>query len=78
MARRRGWDEGAVAVEGAITLGVLIALVLGIIEFGVAFYNLNTMQVVIEEAGRSAMVYDAGATTCPSARLGARPCIDSA
>jgi Flp pilus assembly protein TadG len=69
MAQRRGWDEGAVAVEGAIALGVLIALVIGIIEFGIAFYNLNTMQVVIEEAGRYAMVYDSGATTCPSASV---------
>ena len=72
MIERRGWDEGAAAVEAAIALGVLIVLVLGIIEFGVAFYNLNTMELVIEEAGRYAMVYDAGATTCPSATVVAR------
>jgi Flp pilus assembly protein TadG len=72
MSKRRGWNEGAVAVEGAIALSVLIALALGIIEFGIAFYNLNTMQLVIEEAGRYAMVNDAGATTCPSASVVAR------
>jgi Flp pilus assembly protein TadG len=67
MFRRRGWNEGSVAVEGAIALSVLIALILGIIQFGIAFYNLNTMQLAIEEVGRYAMVNYAGATTCPSA-----------
>ena len=67
MSKRRGWDEGAVAVEGAIALGVLITLALGIIEFGIAFYNLNTMQLVIEEVGRYAMVNCSGDTSCGGA-----------
>jgi|SRR6516164_977163 len=62
MIQRRGWNEGSVAVEGAIALLVLIITVLGIIEFGVAFYNLNTMQVVMEETGRYAMVHHGGDT----------------
>jgi Flp pilus assembly protein TadG len=69
MFQRRGWNEGSVAVEGAIAFSALVAVIFGIIEFGIAFYNLNTMEVVIEEAGRYAMVNDPGATTCPSASV---------
>jgi Flp pilus assembly protein TadG len=69
MFQRREWNEGSVAVEGAIAFSALVAVIFGIIEFGIAFYNLNTMQLVIEEAGRYAMVNDAGATTCPSASV---------
>jgi Flp pilus assembly protein TadG len=62
----RGWDEGSAAVEGAIALTFLIPIILGIIEFGIAFYSTNTMQLVIEEAGRYAMVNNtATATACP-------------
>jgi Flp pilus assembly protein TadG len=70
MSKRRGWNEGSVAVEGAIAFSVLVAVIFGIIEFGIAFYNLNTMQLVIEEAGRYAMVnHDVGTTICPSASV---------
>jgi Flp pilus assembly protein TadG len=69
MFQRRGWNEGSVAVEGAIAFSVLVALIFGIIEFGIAFYNLNTMELVIEEVGRYAIVNDAGATACPSASV---------
>lgn len=69
MFQRPAWDEGSVAVEGAIALSVLAAVIFGIIELGIAFYNLNTMQLVIEEAGRYAMVnHDAGSTACSSAK----------
>jgi hypothetical protein len=58
--RRPGCDEGAAAVEAAITLPVLLLLILGIIEYGVALYNWNTMLLAVEQAGRSVMVYHGG------------------
>ena len=64
--KRGGWDEGAATVEAAIALTFLIPIIFGIIEFGMAFYSLHTMQLVIEEAGRYAMVNNtADAATCP-------------
>ena len=61
MNGRRGWHEGSAAVEGAIALTFLIPIILGIVEFGIAFYSTNTMQLVIEEAGRYAMINSARA-----------------
>ena len=62
----REWDEGSVAVEAGIAFAFLIPILFGIIEFGIAFYSLNSMQLVIEEAGRYAMVNNtANAATCP-------------
>jgi Flp pilus assembly protein TadG len=55
-ARRRGWDEGATAVEAAIVLSVLIALLFGIIEFGTAIWQWNTMGLAVQQAGRWAMI----------------------
>jgi Flp pilus assembly protein TadG len=64
--KRGGWDEGSAAVEAAIALTFLIPIIFGIIEFGMAFYSMNTMQLVIEEAGRYAMVNNtANAADCP-------------
>ena len=66
MNGRRGWHEGSAAVEGAIALTFLIPIILGIVEFGIAFYSTNTMQLVIEEAGRYAMINNvANAAACP-------------
>jgi Flp pilus assembly protein TadG len=56
-----GWDEGAAMVEAAITLSVFLFLLLGIIEFGMALFSWNTMQLAIGQAGRYAMVNN---TTC--------------
>jgi Flp pilus assembly protein TadG len=54
---RSGWDEGAVAVEAAITLFALLLLIFGIIEYGTAFWQWNTMALAVEQAGRYVMVY---------------------
>jgi Flp pilus assembly protein TadG len=61
---RRGWDEGAAAVEAAIGLSVLLFMILGIIEFGTALYSWNTMQLSVQQAGRYAMVKYASGSTC--------------
>jgi Flp pilus assembly protein TadG len=52
----RGWDEGATAVEAAVTISLSLALVLGIIEFGIALWQSHTMALAVEEAGRHIMV----------------------
>ena len=56
---RRGRQEGAATVEAAISLSVLLLLILGIVEFGVALYNWNTMQLAIQQAGRFVMINNA-------------------
>src|SRR5271156_1613913 len=61
---RRRWDEGATAVETAITISLSLALVFGIIEFGLALWQANTMALAVEEAGRYVMVNN---TTCNTA-----------
>lgn len=53
---RRRWDEGAAAVEAALTLGILVTLIFGIIEFAYAFYQWNTMSLAVQEVGRKVMV----------------------
>jgi Flp pilus assembly protein TadG len=51
-------DEGSVAVEAAITLSVLLFLLLGSVQFGLAYFAWNTMLLAAEEAGRYAMLYN--------------------
>jgi Flp pilus assembly protein TadG len=54
--RRYGWDEGATAVEAAITLSLALALIFGVIQFGLTVWQLNTMQLAVEQAGRTMMI----------------------
>jgi hypothetical protein len=62
---RRGWDEGATAVEAAITFALLFSLIFGIADFGMALWQWNTMERAVLEAGRYAMVYNAYPTNPP-------------
>lgn len=59
---RCGCDEGAVAVEAAITFSALLLLLLGIIEFGTALWQWNTMELAVEQAGRYVMINNANPT----------------
>ncbi|MDE3015523.1 MAG: pilus assembly protein [Pseudomonadota bacterium] len=49
-------ETGAATVEMALVLPVFLLLVLGIMEFGRAYWTLNSMQIAIDEAGRYAMI----------------------
>src|SRR5215469_3765312 len=51
-------EDGEVAVEGAVTMLALVFLILGSVQFGLVFWNWNTMQLAVEEAGRYAMLYN--------------------
>ena len=55
---RRHAEEGATAVEAAVTISALLFLVLGAVQFGIAYWNWNTMLLAVEEAGRYAMLYN--------------------
>jgi Flp pilus assembly protein TadG len=57
--RRREWNEGATAVETAIIIAVLTTLIFGIIEFGMALWQSNTMLLAVEQAGRYVMINNA-------------------
>lgn len=65
---RRGGDEGATAVEGAICLCILVTVIFGIIGFGEALWNWNTMMLAVEQAGRDVMVNNSctSSSTCQS------------
>ena len=56
---RRRWDEGAAVVEAALVLPLLFLLILGIVQFGMAFWQWNTMLLAVEQAGRYVMVNNA-------------------
>jgi len=67
---RRGSDEGAVAVEGALLLPVFFLLLLGVIEFGAVFWQWNTMLLAVEQAGRYVMVNNASCdVTCAETQM---------
>jgi Flp pilus assembly protein TadG len=60
------WDseEGATAVEAALIISVFIFLIFGILEFGMALWNWNTMQLAVQDAGRYVMVQYSGGGSC--------------
>lgn len=51
-------EDGAVGVEAAVTMLVLMFLIVGTVQFGLVFWNWNTMLLAVEEAGRYAMLYN--------------------
>jgi Flp pilus assembly protein TadG len=55
------WDEGVAAIEAAFILPILFFAILGIVEFGTAFWQWNTLLLAVEQAGRYVMVNN---TTC--------------
>ena len=65
---KRGWDEGATAVETAITISLSLALLFGIFEFGMALWQSNTMVLAVEEAGRYVMVNNTSCNTASCAQ----------
>jgi Flp pilus assembly protein TadG len=52
-------NEGATAVETALVFSVLMLLLFGIIEFGYALWQWNTMMLAVEQAGRYVMINNA-------------------
>lgn len=67
--RRDCWDKGASTVELAITLNLLLLLIFGIVEFGTALWQWNTMQLAVEQAGRYVMINNACDTSCAETEM---------
>ena len=58
-AARRRWfarQDGASAVEFALIAPVLFIVLLGILEFGVAFLQVQSIRTAVREGGRDAAV----------------------
>lgn len=63
---------GSTAVEFAMVLPVLLAVVMGVLEFGRAMWLRHDMQFAVEEAARFALVNDTATTTAISAVASSR------
>ena len=66
----RAGQSGGVAVEFAFVLPVLIVVLLGIVQFGMAFFLQNNMVNAAREAARKLAVGTvniAGSSSCPGA-----------
>lgn len=80
MKRTRD-DRGAVAVEFGILLPVLLLILLGIIDFGRAYYAKNTLTQAAREGARLEALgnYDASRVVAAAAGLdGVSPAVYSA
>jgi Flp pilus assembly protein TadG len=61
--RSRRQDEGTAAVEAAFIAPILFLAILGIVEFGIALWQWNTMLLAVEQTGRYVMVNNASCDT---------------
>ena len=61
--RNRSQDEGTAAVEAAFIAPILFLAILGIVEFGMALWQWNTMLLAVEQTGRYVMVNNASCDT---------------
>ena len=55
-SRKSRWNDGSTVVEAALTLSAFMLLFFGIIEFGYALWQWNTMMLAVQQAGRWAMI----------------------
>jgi Flp pilus assembly protein TadG len=70
--RRLTSEEGTAAVEFAIISVLLMILVFGMIEFGIAFSKVNVYTGAAREGARFAAVRCGSATGCTSALISSR------
>ena len=63
-------DEGTAAVEAAFIAPILFLAILGIVEFGIALWQWNTMLLAVEQTGRYVMVNNASCdTSCAQVQM---------
>jgi Flp pilus assembly protein TadG len=56
MRTKLGREEGAAAVEFALILGLLAILVFGLLEYGLAFWQVQNLRAAAREGARVAAV----------------------
>ncbi len=56
LARRRRTERGAVLVEAAFVVPVLLLLIIGVIEFGWVFFQYLSLRQGVREAAREAAI----------------------
>lgn len=56
FARLKSCRRGAVSVEAALVMPILVMLVVGMMEFGVVLFTFMTLQSAVREATRAASV----------------------
>jgi len=71
---QRRAEAGSAAVEGALTMSVLLLTVVGTAEFARLLWTYNTMVLAVEQAARYAMRYPHGAPQSCAAQAGAAEC----
>jgi Flp pilus assembly protein TadG len=71
---RRRAEAGSAAVEGALTMSVLLLTVVGTAEFARLLWTYNTMVLTVEEAARYAMRYPHAAPMSCASQVGAAEC----
>jgi Flp pilus assembly protein TadG len=57
--RARRQDQGTAAIEAAFIAPILFLAILGVVEFGMALWQWNTMLLAVEQTGRYVMVNNA-------------------
>jgi Flp pilus assembly protein TadG len=68
--RERRRDEGTAAVEAALIAPALFFAIFGIVEFGIALWQWNTMLLAVEQAGRYVMVNNVSCdTSCAQSQM---------
>ena len=56
-------------MEAALVISVLMTLLFGIIGFGYAFWQWNTMMLAVEQAGRYVMINNTCNTSCAVSQM---------
>lgn len=56
-------ERGAMAVEAAFVLPILLLLMVAVVKFGAAFWQWHTMLLAVEQAGRYVMVNNSSCTS---------------
>lgn len=64
LGRRERRESGAVAVEFALILPVLLLILVGTIQFGIVYSQYQVMEGAAREGARCAAVQAAGFTDC--------------
>jgi len=63
---RRKEDRGAALIEFALVVHLLMALLMGMVDFGISFTHFNSVRHGTREGTRRAVVAEVGSyTTCP-------------